>query len=321
MRDDSIDIQALHDRLQWLRREDGIAPESQVESVIGDILLPLLKEEGLELLVPKNGNSVLIDFAAARTNDPKQRLVVAVEYKHYGQGKAVDVNVVHQLLGSIAYGPFERALLISRFGFTTEVLEVASNTPIILELHDLSSISAWIDRVAVDEPSNAEKVKFLVRSISHEFAKLVARDSEALDHLEWRDVERMMSRVMEGLGFETTLTPPSKDGGKDLILRCRICNKTESYIVELKHWRSGLPVGKNAVTDFFNVILRENRQGGLFLSTSGYASNTSEALTELSRQKLRLGGKPKIITLCQTYVRAASGLWNPPDELPEILFE
>jgi hypothetical protein len=39
-----------------------------------------------------------------------------------------------------------------------------------------------------------------------------------LDHLEWRDLERMMARVMEGLGFKVTLTPPSKDGGKDLIL-------------------------------------------------------------------------------------------------------
>ena len=130
-----------------------------------------------------------------------------------------------------------------------------------------------------------------------------------------------MARVMEGLGFRVTLTPPSKDGGKDLILVCTVANHEESFIIELKHWRAGKRVGGKAVSDFLQVVVAENRSGGLFLSTSGYADDTFEGLTEITRQRLRLGDRAKIILLAQTYVRACSGLWSPPNELPEILFE
>jgi restriction endonuclease Mrr len=107
----------------------------------------------------------------------------------------------------------------------------------------------------------------------------------------------MMERVMSGLGFSVTLTPPSKDGGKDLILTCNIKRGEQSYIVELKHWRSGKGVGKDAVRDFRQVIIAENRSGGLFLSTSGYAEGAFEGLTELTRQRLRFGNKTKVVLL------------------------
>jgi restriction system protein len=68
----------------------------------------------------------------------------------------------------------------------------------------------------------------------------------------------------------------------------------------LKHWRVGTPVGKGAISDFVKVIIRENRTGGLFLATSGYTGNAAEAIAELTKQKLRLGDKTKVVTLCQT---------------------
>lgn len=131
----------------------------------------------------------------------------------------------------------------------------------------------------------------------------------------------MMARVMEGLGFECELTPPSKDGGKDLILVWRATSGDHSFIVELKHWRSGKRVGKNAVSDFMSVIVAENRTGGLFLSTSGYSADRTEGLTEVTRDRLWFGEKSKVVLLAKTYVRACDGLWSPPDILPEVLFE
>lgn len=316
-----MDVDRIKNALQWLRGEDGVAPAPDVEDVLGEILQPLLEAEGLALLVPNTPNSGSVTFAAKPVGIPGAGLSVAVEYRHKGGGQAAGIETVHQLLGKISSGPFDRALLISRFGFTEGARDAASRATLQLELHDLTSLSEWIDNVASSRLGYALRVQFLVRSISHEFAKLVAVDALALDHLEWRDVERLIERVMAGIGFSTELTPPSKDGGKDLIVRCSIRNRNESYIVELKHWRAGKPVVKGAVSNFLKVILREKRDGGLFLSTSGYALNASEAISELTTQRLRLGGRTKIVRLCQTYVRAASGLWNPPQELPEILYD
>ncbi len=218
--------------------------------------------------------------------------------------------------------PFERALLISRFGFTADALKLAHEfTPVTVQLFDLNGLAAWIDRLEKGPLPNADRVIFLIKSVSDEFAKLVAANPNILDHLEWRDLERMMERVMEGIGFSVTLTPPSKDGGKDLILTCMVENKRESYIIELKHWRAGKKVGRQAVSDFLQVIVSESRTGGLFLSTSGYTVDPFEGITEINRHRLRLGNRAKIVLLTQTYVKASSGLWSPPTDLLEVLFE
>jgi hypothetical protein len=213
-------------------------------------------------------------------------------------------------------------MLIGRFGFTSAAREEARRLePISVELLDISGLEAWIRRLGFGQPPNATRIQLSIRSISHEFAKLVAANPASLDHLEWRDLERMMARVMEGIGFSTILTPPSKDGGKDLILICDATNGKESFIVELKHWRSGKRVGKESVSDCIQVIVAEKRSGGLFLSTSGYAGDAFEGLAEITRQRIRFGNRAKVVLLAQTYTRACQGLWSPPAALPDILFE
>jgi restriction system protein len=117
------------------------------------------------------------------------------------------------------------------------------------------------------------------------------------------------------------VTPPSKDGGKDIILVCNVADGDESCIIELKHWRTGKRVGKQTVSDFMHVIVAEKRSGGVFLSTSGFAADAFEGITEVSRSRLWFGGREKIVLLAKTYIRACSGLWSPPTALPEVLFD
>ncbi|MCX6620644.1 MAG: restriction endonuclease, partial [Acidobacteria bacterium] len=317
----NVDVAELRRNLHWLRGEDGVVPASQAIEVMARVLAPLLAAEGLDLFAPESPGLGVDLFATADRREPRQASL-AIEYKHYGQGRPLGVDAVRQLLNNLGSVPYERAMLIGRFGFTAAARETARRRePILVELVDLDGIGAWIRRLESGKPASAERVQLLIRSISHEFAKLVASDADALDQLEWRDLERMVARVMEGLGFETTLTPPSKDGGKDVVLTCNAAAGEESYIIELKHWRAGKRVGKTSVSDFMHVIITEKRAGGLFLSTSGYAADAFEGLTEVNRTRLRLGGRQKIVLLAETYIRACDGLWSPPTALPEVLFD
>jgi hypothetical protein len=320
-----MDFDQLKRDLQWLRGEDGVVPAKEAEKVLCRLLAPLLATEGLELFAPE-GPGLGVDLvAAARDADNEgigHRASLAIEYKHHGQGKPLGVDAINQLMANIGKTPCERAMLIGRFGFTRAAMKAArSQEPIDIELMDLAGISAWIRRLEVGKPASADQVQVLIKSISHEFARLVSEAPNTLDHLEWRDLERMMARVMEGLGFECEFTPSSKDGGKDLIIVWRATSGDQSFIVELKHWRSGKRVGKDAVSDFMSVIVAENRTGGLFLSTSGYAADRTEGLTEVTRDRLRFGDKSKVVLLAKTYIRACNGLWSPPTALPEVLFE
>lgn len=323
-----MNFKQLRRDLQRLRHEDG--PIRELERVLADILGPLFRAEGLDLF-GTDGKDWVVDLFAAPPLPPSAEKgfypSVLIEYKHYETGRRVSVREIHTLMSKILENQvvrshYERAMLISRFGFTYDALATAHNLePVSLELLDLDGIAAWINRIETGRPVNAGRVQLLIRTISHEFAKLVASDPQILDHLEWRDLERMMARVMEGLGFQTILTPASKDGGKDLIVTCHAEKREESYIIELKHWRSGKRVGKQSVTDFVQVIVAEKRSGGLFLSTSGYAADAFEGLAEISRQKIHMGGRPKVVLLTQTYIRACNGLWSPPSPLPEVLFD
>lgn len=318
-----IDFKALRDDLQRLRGEDGVVTPKQAEEMLAKVLRPLLSFEGFELFVQGGLSDGGADMVGRRLAEGEQgRVSVLIQYKHFGQGRKVNVTTVRELIGAATDTACERAMLVGRFGFTSSARELAGRIePTFIQLLDLADIEAWIKRIETGPPGNAARVQLLIRSVSHEFAKLVAADPEVLDHLEWRDLERMMARVMEGLGFVVTLTPPSKDGGKDLILACTVTDGKQSFVVELKHWRSGKRVGKQAASDFMKVIVAEKRSGGLFLSTSGYTPDIFEELTEITRQRLRFGERTKVVMLAQTYVRACSGLWFPPAELPQVLFE
>jgi restriction system protein len=225
-----------------------------VLQVLARILGPLLSLEGYELSSATEGKDKEIDFVAKRIAPAGPPGSIAIEYKHFGQGRPLGEVQVRELQVNPNLSSHDRVMLISRFGFTGSVLDIAHRTePVRLDLLDLRDIEVWIERREREQPDQGARVHLLIRSISHKFAKMVAENPSVLDHLEWRDLERVMARVMEGLGFDVTLTPPSKDGGKDLILRCDATRGKESYIVELKHWRSGKRVGKQSVSDFMEI--------------------------------------------------------------------
>lgn len=226
------------------------------------------------------------------------------------------------LLRSPIRTEFDRLILVSLSGFLPRAVEQSRReAPIALELFDYAALTAWVDRLRVSDEDAAGEVEFLVRAISHKFAELIAKNPRTLMSLKWRDLERTVARIMEGLGFSVVLTPPSKDGGKDLVLSFEASNRETSYIVELKQWRAGNRVGPDAVSSFLSVIVREQRSGGLFLSTSGYTQGAFEGLTEIQRRTLKFGATEKIVALAKTYTRAEAGLWTPPAALDDILFE
>jgi restriction system protein len=228
---------------------------------------------------------------------------------------------VQQLIGAAVTNAIDRAILLTNARYSRAAWEmVRRDLPLQIELLDLDAIQAWVARLQVDDDIGNE-IRELIRVISKEFAIRIARDSAALDHLEWRDLERTLAEIFEGIGFSVTLTPPAKDGGRDLILKCYVKARKAEYLVEVKHWRSRSRVGGGALRDFLKVVAREQSAGGLFLATYGYCDNAFEQLTEIDRERLRFGEEEKIVALARSYVKAQSGIWSPPENLVNVLFE
>lgn len=124
-----------------------------------------------------------------------------------------------------------------------------------------------------------------------------------------------MREVFESLGFTTTLTPGAKDGGFDL----KLLIAGFSYLVEVKHWSPANLVGDGVISHFAEVVVTEQADRGLLLSSSGFTRKVQSGRVEVERHIIALGDSSKIISLCKGYVRAESGIWMSNTSLPEIL--
>jgi len=316
---DSSSIEHLWDLVR--RLGDASSPRD-AESLMGEILEPLLEEDGYAIQSTGQQRDLGVDFIAHKptvNGQGSERL--AIEYKHFAQ-RAVGVDTVHRVLGAAQSMGIPRALLVTNSRFTFAAREaVRRNTPIGIELLDIDALRSWIGRIEEVPSVDVDQVNLIRRELSRKLIKLILKNPRYLDEIEWREMERLLAEVFEGLGYEVRLTPGSKDGGKDIILTCHVEAQAHSYYVEVKHWRSGQRVGTGAISDFLNVIVNEEVDGGLYLSTYGYCSNAIESLTEVQRQNLRFGSEHKVVALCKSYIKAMSGIWSPDGTLSEVLYE
>ena len=164
------------------------------------------------------------------------------------------------------------------------------------------TVYSYVSRNLIPHYKIEANVRFRARDLA------IAEDPTALDHVEWRDLERIIASALRELGFWVELTPPAKDGGKDIIARCTVGKAQKTYYVEVKHWKKDKP-GSGQITAFIQVNSVNQTDGGLFLSSSGYSEWAHSRIGEIMRQRVRLGERDKIVALCQQYVRTkrASG--------------
>ena len=160
-----------------------------------------------------------------------------------------------------------------------------------------------------DESSSATRTIPIAEAYSRCLAQFIADHPHDLATIEWRDFERMLAAVFEGLGFGVTCGPGSKDGGVDL----RLTTSSTTYVVQAKHWVSGKRVGGKALQATVTVAMLEGQGSAIVLSTSGFTRNAATVVTSVQRARLRIGGQWEIHSLCRTYVSVNQGLLQPLD--------
>jgi restriction system protein len=239
--------------------------------------------------------------------------------------KIIGIPTGDETLGSVinrAYGSgfFERLIVFNSTGFSADTVRAVNQLePAQVELVDFPRLAAWADSGQDGVDPELNSIQIAINDFARQIARLVAQDSKALASLEWRDVERMLAEACSGMGFQVELTPPAKDGGRDIVLHCWIFGHRRKYFVEVKHWATR--VGHDVVQNFLRVVVEDHADKGLILATTGYTKNAFEQLTQIEQRRVRGADREKIIAICQLYVRARSGLYIPSAELPELLFD
>ena len=237
-----IDIEQIINRIEELKN----ANEAQtVENLLPDILLPLFKSEGYESIhrnvrlkpLPSNSINEWDMIISKGANSDFHKDSIGVEVKVY-RNRKVDTGIVNQIINKAKLSDLKRSFIFSPNGFS--------------ELYDFTSLRDWVYTLKDQDQNIEHEINFIIKTASKAFIEAIAKNPKALDSLEWRDLERLLAETFEGIGFSVTLTPSSKDGGKDIIIQHEMEGKIKSYIVEVKHWRCGNKVGSNLV-DFFSI--------------------------------------------------------------------
>lgn len=312
--------------------EEVIAEHPEYQRALYDDKMDAALEEKIGELRREKRNrelQVILDdeddnWWIAHEYDPYQGSVV--EDAEMGRVPVVSERIAYEreLLAAI-----EESLYRGDFFEVTESLGAIAEE-FTVELGEYGEVDNWaqmlIDRRVLSNDQNASTPKEIsivqsVNTLCTSLCHLIAQDFTVLQSIEWRDLERVVLAALAGMKYHVHLTPPAKDGGKDIVASCTLRGEKQTYYIEIKHWRSGKKVGIREVFDFVEVNLVDSTHGGLFLSSSGYSDKVYSQVAELSRKGVVLGGKKKIVTMCQHFVRWRQGIWSPQRPLPSLLFE
>lgn len=133
-----------------------------------------------------------------------------------------------------------------------------------------SSLDKLRDRRTLDS-STIERNKLWNYLISE-----IAKCPEIMRSLDNRQFEELIAELLIRRGFEITLTPPSRDGGRDILAISNTQFGTNLYLVECKRYKHGNPVGVKDVRALYGVVTDERATKGIIVTSSTFTKPARE---------------------------------------------
>lgn len=289
--------------------------DREISYTFYQVISKLLSNDGFKTIFDPNPDTSSFNFICFK-EDAHDRICISLQ----NSSERIKEERVHERVSFAFNYPYDRLIMFAPLGYASSCYRFISITdPLKVELLTLDDLKNWTSKIEVGAQQNTKEYEDIIKILSKTFIEKIVENPDFLKKIEWRELEKMIAEIFEGLAFDVKLTPPSKDGGKDLILELNKKGIAKKYLVEVKHWKSQ-KVGQKYVKEFLKVICNEKQESGLLLSTFGFTSNAFEGITELQRKKIRFGQKEKIVSLCKTYLKVKSGIWTPLENQEAIFF-
>ena len=135
-----------------------------------------------------------------------------------------------------------------------------------------------------DETPEHRRVVADVVSVSDEFLRKLQGNPRLLHELTPRGFEELVAELLGRLEYEVTLTPASRDGGKDIYAAKKDHLGTFLYVVECKKYAPDRPVGVGLVRQLNGVVQAEQATAGILATTSFFTKGAKEFQNMISYQ-------------------------------------
>ena len=128
-------------------------------------------------------------------------------------------------------------------------------------------------------PENApehQQIRVDLASVSDEFLRKLQKNPRLIYEMSSRGFEELIADLLVRLEYKITLTPASKDGGKDIYAAKKDHLGTFLYIVECKKYAPDHPVGVGLIRQLNGVVQAEQATAGILATTSFFTRGAQE---------------------------------------------
>ena len=195
----------------------------------------------------------------------------------FGEGPASEIEIYETLGGNP---------LLARL--TAEYLRSSSQTPRQVLEHLRSFSQSGI--VGLDgrplARGTATEQKFIVdvQSVTDDLLSQAYANPKLLYEITPRRFEEFVAELLNRLGYEITLTPASRDGGKDIYAAKKDDLGSFLYVVECKQYSPDNRVGVGLIRELNGVVQAERATAGILATTSFFTKGAKEFQARLSNQ-------------------------------------
>jgi restriction system protein len=126
-----------------------------------------------------------------------------------------------------------------------------------------------------------------VRDVSDTLLRQIADDPSMVYNMPSRRFEELVAELLERQGYQVTLTPQTRDGGKDMYAAKHDAFGSFLYIVECKRHAPDRPVGVGVVRALHGVAQHERVNAAMVMTTS-YFSGPARDLAQSLRYQMSL---------------------------------
>ncbi len=137
--------------------------------------------------------------------------------------------------------------------------------------------------IGVGSPTDKQIVIDVV-SVSDELIRKIHGNPKLLYELTPRGFEEFVAEVLDRLGYTVTLTPASKDGGKDIYAARKDHIGSFLYVVECKKYAPDNPVGVGLIRQLNGVVQAEQATAGILATTSFFTKGAKEFQRRIAHQ-------------------------------------
>lgn len=157
----------------------------------------------------------------------------------------------------------------------------------LIERLNSFELSGILDRFGNQlSPQSVEEKGIItdVATVSDEFLQKLHLNPKLLYELTPRGFEELVAELLCRLDYEITLTPISKDGGKDIYAAKKDHLGSFLYVVECKRYSPENPVGVGLIRQLNGVVQAEQATAGILATTSFFTKGAKEFQKQISYQ-------------------------------------